>query len=103
LGAINQIINYAHKKNIGLIIHPLANPAGFENNTRYSDIKNPPKNGNNNVIIYELSNGKYSDDIGEKDISKNRHRSNQKEKTLPPESIFTIEELQKNIKNLNII
>ncbi len=103
LGAINQIIDYANKKNIGLIIHPLANPAGFENHTRYSDKKNPPKNGNNNVIIYELPKRKYSDDMGEKDISKWWYWSDQKEKDLPPEGIFTIKELQKNIKNLNII
>lgn len=103
LGAINQIINYAHKNNIGLIIHPLANPAGFQKHTRYSDNKNPPKNGNNNVIVYELPNGKYSDDMGQKDISKKRYRSNQKDKNLPPESIFAIQELQKNIKNQNII
>lgn len=103
LGEINKILNYAHKKNIGLIIHPLANPAGFEKHTRYSDMNNLPKNGNNNVIIYKLPNGEYSDDIGEKDISKERYRSNEKDKNLPLESLFAIQELQKNTKNQNII
>lgn len=103
LWAINQIINYANKKSVGLIIHPLANPVGFENRTRYSDAKNPPKNGNNNVIIYKLPNGKYCDDLREKDISKKRYRSNEKDKNLPLESLFAIKELQKNIINQNII
>lgn len=103
LDKINQIINYANKKNVNILIHPLANPAGFEKKTRYSDIKNPPKNGNNDVIIYQLSNGNYSDDIGEINTCKNRYRSNEKTKKLPPESIFAIKEFKKNIKNQNIV
>ena len=60
----NEIIDYAHKNGLKIIIYPLINPSGFEKNTRYNIDKDRGDAGNNDFIRYELRNGKIVDDLG---------------------------------------
>jgi len=80
LNYINRIIDYAHKRNIKLIIYPLGNPSGFEINVRYSidNASNKSCDANNDFLRYELESGKIVDDIQNSNKFKNWYWSSDK-------------------------
>jgi len=53
-----EIVDYAHKNRLKLIIFPLGNPSGFEKGTRYNIDGEQP---NNDFVRYELPDGKLVD------------------------------------------
>ncbi len=59
----NKILDYAHHKNVKLIIYPLGNPSGFENNLRYNIDNDEGDEGSNDFMRYELKSGKFIGDL----------------------------------------
>lgn len=98
LNYIHEIIDYAHKKNIKLIIYPLGNPSGFENGLRYNIDNDKGDVGNNDMVRYELKNNKIVDDIkNSKEFKKWYWSSDKKLKSkLPLETILFHKLLKKN-------
>jgi len=80
LNYINRIIDYAHKRNIKVIIYPLGNPSGFEIGARYStdNVLSKSSDVNNDFLRYELEDGKIVDDIQGGNKFKNWHWSSDK-------------------------
>ncbi len=60
----NRIFDYAHKRDVKLIIYPLGNPAGFDARQRYNTDYSDGLGANNDFVRYELENGKLKGDIG---------------------------------------
>lgn len=63
---IGQIFDYAHKRNVKLIIFPLDNPSGFEAGMRYNVEGDRGDAGNNDFVRYILVDGRIVDDLGSK-------------------------------------
>lgn len=61
-----ELVDYAHRRGIKLIIYPLANPSGFDKGIRYN-ADNDKGLGNNDFIRYRLEDGS----IGEEDLGPN--------------------------------
>jgi predicted deacylase len=60
----NRIFDYAHKRNVKLIIYPLGNPAGFDARQRYNtDAGGGGSAVNNDFVLYELEKGNWVGDI----------------------------------------
>lgn len=80
LNHINKIIDYAHERNIKVIIYPLGNPSGFEIGARYSigNILSKSSDVNNDFLRYELEDGKIVDDIKGSNKFKNWYWSSDK-------------------------
>ncbi|MEK6955030.1 MAG: M14 family zinc carboxypeptidase [Nanoarchaeota archaeon] len=83
---INEIIDYAHENNIKLIIYPLGNPSGFENNLRYNIDNDKGEDGNNDFIRFELKNGEIVADLGEKNDYRRFYWAIDKKAKLPKET-----------------
>ena len=60
----NRIFDYAHKRDVKLIIYPLGNPAGFDARQRYNTDYSDGLGANNDFVRYELENGNLTGDIG---------------------------------------
>jgi len=92
----NKIINYCHKNGLKIIIYPLINPSGFENNTRYNMDNDRGDAGNNDFMRYELSDGKIVDDLGaSKKFKKWYWSSDKKIKTRLPRETKLLHKLFK--------
>ncbi len=71
---IPEILDYAHARNIKLVIFPLDNPSGFEFRLRYNvegdkgsqsvGAGESSWTGNNDFMRYELEDGSIADDLG---------------------------------------
>jgi predicted deacylase/predicted double-glycine peptidase len=61
---LNRIFDYAHKRDVKLIIYPLGNPAGFDARQRYNTDYSDGLGANNDFVLYELVNGNLTGDIG---------------------------------------
>ena len=72
---INQIIDYAHSREIKIIIYPLGNPSGYQLNTRYNI---DGEKNNNDFVRYELPDGSFTDDLKEDDKFKKWYWSSDK-------------------------
>lgn len=59
---INQIINYAHKRGVKIIIYPLANPLAFDLGLRQAADGLPA----NDCLRYKLKNGEIVEDLKDK-------------------------------------
>lgn len=84
LNHINEIIDYAHERNVKVIIYPLGNPSGFEIGARYSvdSVLSKSSDVNNDFLRYELEDGKIVDDIKDSNKFKNWHWSSDKKLRL---------------------
>ena len=60
----NRIFDYAHKRDVKLIIYPLGNPAGFDARQRYNSDASDGLGANNDFVRYEFEDGNFTDDIG---------------------------------------
>ena len=60
----DRIFDYAHKRDVKLIVYPLGNPAGFDARQRYNTDCSESSGINNDFVRYELENGDWTDDIG---------------------------------------
>ncbi|MBI2633510.1 MAG: succinylglutamate desuccinylase/aspartoacylase family protein [Parcubacteria group bacterium] len=79
----HKIFDYAHNRGVKLIVYPLINPSGFENETRYNMENDKGLSGNNDFIWYELKNGNLVDDLGSRDKFKKWHWSSDKKIAVP--------------------
>lgn len=59
--SIRELIDYARSKNIGLIVYPCVNPAGFIYKSRYTPDDERP---NNDFVRYFVNPGLWVDDLG---------------------------------------
>jgi len=80
LNHVNKIIDYAHERNIKIIIYPLGNPSGFEIGARYSidNVLSKSSDVNNDFLRYELEDGKRMDDIQDSNAFKSWYWSSDK-------------------------
>lgn len=60
----DEIFDYAHERNVKLIIYPLGNPSGFDAGSRYNMDGHRGEAGNNDFLRYCLGNSEVVDDIG---------------------------------------
>jgi hypothetical protein len=60
----NRIFDYAHKRDVKLIIYPLGNPAGFDARQRYNTDYSDGSGANNDFVRYERESGNLTGDIG---------------------------------------
>jgi muramoyltetrapeptide carboxypeptidase LdcA involved in peptidoglycan recycling len=58
---LHEIFDYAHNRDLKLIVYPLMNPSGFYANTRYNI---DGEQVNNDFIRYETPDGQMVDDLG---------------------------------------
>lgn len=58
-----EIFDYARRRGVKLIVYPLGNPSGFENNERYNCDGDSGEAGNNDFLRYELADGTWRDDL----------------------------------------
>jgi hypothetical protein len=65
LSKLAEIVEYAHSRNIGLVIYPLINPSGFDTDQRYG-LGGRGESGNNDFLRYTLFDGRVVDDLGDK-------------------------------------
>jgi|SRR3989344_6816272 len=101
---INEIIDYANKKDVKLVIYPLGNPSGFENNSRYNIDGDKGSSGNNDFMRYELNNGEIVDDLVEGIEYKKWYWASDKNiKVNLPKETLLMHKLLKNeqLKNIN--
>jgi hypothetical protein len=62
---INEIIDYAHKNKIKVIIYPLVNPSGFEFGRRYNVLDYVADEGTDDMMRYQLDDGSLSGELAE--------------------------------------
>lgn len=60
---LDQIFDRAHRANLELIIYPLANPSGFDRQTRYGADHREGDPGNADFLRYELEDGRLLDEL----------------------------------------
>ena len=60
----NRMFDYAHRRDVKLIVYPLGNPAGYHTRQRYSGDVGLGAVANNDFLRYELESGDLVDDIG---------------------------------------
>jgi len=73
LEKIDEIVDYAHERQVKLIIYPLANPSGFETGSRYNEENQKEKLPSNDFLRYEFKRGKLVDDIKDSNVFKKWH------------------------------
>lgn len=72
---INQIIDYAHKQRVKIIIYPIGNPSAFDANTRFGPDNHKGYLMCNDFVRYELEDGKMVDDLKNENKFKKWHWS----------------------------
>lgn len=97
---INEIIDYAHKKNIKIIIYPLGNPSGFETGNRYNIDGDKGEAGNSDFMRYELANDQMVDDLEDRTDFKKWYWSSDKKFAvhLPKETVLMHRLLKQDLK-----
>ena len=60
---LHDIVDYAHARGVKLIMFPLANPSGFDGNTRYNGDHDRGSAGNGDFLRYILADGSYADEL----------------------------------------
>lgn len=74
---LNEVIDYAHKRGIKLIVYPLGNPSGFAKGTSFNVDGDPGEDGisNNDFLRYELPDGQLIKEIKGGKVFKRWHWS----------------------------
>ncbi|MBI3033088.1 DUF2817 domain-containing protein [Candidatus Woesearchaeota archaeon] len=93
---LDDIINYAHKQGVNIMLFPCINPSGFDRRTRYNHLN---QGANNDAIRYQLEDGTWKDDLKRSNVFKRWVWSDEYTEehgiVLPEETVALLAKLKK--------